>query len=695
LIVVAGAAVYSNTLGAPFTYDDYPNIANNAAIRTLWPTVAMRGTSRPVASYSFALNFAIHGQRVGGYHVVNLAIHLAGGLCLYGIARRSFVRVGGRFADWSTALALAIALLWVVHPLQTQAVTYIVQRMESLMGLMYLATLYFFIRAQESKHPRGWLAASVLVCALGMGCKEAMVSAPLIVLWYDRAFVARSWPELFRSRGLYYAGLAATWAVLAGSMMQSKVDYEEAGVGRVAGLTPWTYLLSQSEVIVHYLRLCIWPRGQVFDYLWPVSHSVFEVLPSALAVVGLLAATAWCLVRHPKLSFLGGWFFFILAPTSSIVPIKHLAFEHRMYLSLAAVAVVFVLLLHYGVGWLNLPPVSSRRVFAIAIAVIVLALGVTAYARNRVYRSEIALWSDNTAKMPTSSAAWANLGTSYFRAKNYTEARRCLEKALRLDPQSATTNAGYAGVLIQIGDYKSARQYLSIALQINPNGPTALTNLGHLLLDTGHYEEAIEYYQRVLQLEPDEYRCRTSLAAALIGSGRLDEAIDQCQLVLAIQPNSAEAHVNLATALAALGNKNEALQHAQAAVRFQPDHADARATLANLLAPIDPPAAHGHMDEALRLSPRSAMINLGMGNLLAPEDPAAAIPYFQVAIEVRPDFAEAHFNLANAWVALGQPQNAIGHLKEATRIKPDWEAAQKNLQILRRSLKGQQAGADS
>ena len=339
-IITIGIVSYSNTFQVPFLLDDSARIVHNTKISTLIPTVASLETNRPVVDFTFALNYAMHGLDLWGYHAVNLAIHLAASLCLYGIVRRALLRVTGNFTDNAEVLGLAIAMIWVAHPLQTPAVTYINQRYESLMGLAYLVALYTFIRSFDSHRSGLWRIASVAICAIGMGCKEAMISAPLVILWYDRAFVARSWSGLFQARRWYYAALGATWGVLAWSMLHFTGESTGGGMGSVAGVTPWTYLLSQSGVIVHYLSLAIWPQGQCFWDKWPVAQSIADVWPQGLAVVGLLGGTIWAMFRAPKIGFLGGWFFLILAPTSSVVPIRDLMFEHRMYSIEGAVACV-------------------------------------------------------------------------------------------------------------------------------------------------------------------------------------------------------------------------------------------------------------------------------------------------------------------------------------------------------------------
>ena len=211
-------------------------------------------------------------------------------------------------------MALVVAGIWTLHPLQTQAVTYTVQRYESMMGLFYLVALYCAIRSDSSARPSWWAAASVVSCLLAMGCKEVAVSAPLAILLYDRAFLAGSFGEAWRRRRRMYLGLAGTWLAFLALFMASASRSKWAGYGLPVSATE--YALSQFGVILHYLRLSFWPYPQVLDYDWPIARTLDQILPGMVVVGALLAATVWALVRRPAWGVVGAWFFLILAPWS-------------------------------------------------------------------------------------------------------------------------------------------------------------------------------------------------------------------------------------------------------------------------------------------------------------------------------------------------------------------------------------------
>ena len=342
ILAAAALAVYARSFGVPFLFDDLLAIPENPAIRSLSGSFSTSSETalagRPLTSFTFALNHAAGGLAVGGYHAVNLAIHLLCAGLVWGVTRRllSSPRVRADDAVAADGLALAAALLWTVHPLATETVVYVVQRTESLMALCLFATLYAFLRAVSSTRPGPWLLASVAACALGMGCKQVMVVAPLVVWSADALFVTGSFGASLRKRAPYYAGLAATWAVL-GVLLAGGEVARATGLDRELGVTPLQYLWTLSRAILHYLRLAAWPTPLVLHYDWTAARSLRDAWPTVALVGALFAATAVGVWRRIPAAFAGAVFFLVLAPTSSLVPIPtELVAERRMYVPLAA-----------------------------------------------------------------------------------------------------------------------------------------------------------------------------------------------------------------------------------------------------------------------------------------------------------------------------------------------------------------------
>ena len=754
-ILAAGAiAAYSGTFSAPLLFDDIYAIVHNPTIRhwstAFWPPGYTTATGRPILNLSLAVNYAISGTAVWSYHALNLAIHVLAGLTLFGIVRQALrlrsgqalrlrsgqalrLRSGQALARRTGAEASLIgfgaALLWTLHPLQTESVTYIVQRAESLMGLFYLLTLYCFIRGIDAERadasgPRAgraswvWFTLSTVACLLGMGTKEVMVSAPLIVLLYDRTFVAGSFREAWRRRWGLHVALAATWLPLAG--LVAGAGWNRNGMsGFDVGITPWAYWLTQFEAVARYLWLSVWPHPLVFDYGTFWARLSTEVVLDALVVLGLAVAVLVALWRRPKLGFLGAWFFAILAPTSIMPGRTQMIVEHRMYLPLAAVIVAGVAGLHTVMRTVrdhgqqdhgpqdhgprdhgpqdhgprdhgqqdHGPRDNGKRTtdngtadhgttdwlpcglwscgqwscgpvvgspVVFVVLLLALGLGLLTARRNEDYRSELSIWSDTLAKQPDNARAHTNLGVTWSRMP---------------------------------GQLNQAIAQYEVALRLEPDSAEAHNDLGEALSKLpGRLNDAIVHYEEALRLQPDFAEAHTNLGAALsMVPGRLNESVSQHQEALRLQPDSAEAHNNLGLALAQMpGRLDDAVAQFEEALRLEPDKVEAHYNLA--LARSKMPGrlndAIAQYEEALRLKPdyAEAHNNLGLAWSQMPGRLDDAIAQYEEALRRKPDFAEAHYNLGNAWIQTpGRLNDAVAQYQEALRLKPDFVQAHNNL----------------
>jgi tetratricopeptide (TPR) repeat protein len=566
-VVLAAFAAYHNSFSGPFIFDDKPVILENSTIRHLWsallpPPGGMTVSGRPMLNLSLAINYALGGTDVGTYHALNLAIHVLAGLALLGIVRRTLLRpaLRERFGAAALPLALAVAVLWIVHPLQTQAVTYVVQRAESLMGLFYLLTLYCFVRSVDQGRSVFWPLAAVACCLLGMATKEVMVSAPLMVLLYDRTFGAGSFREACRQRWRLYLGLAATWLLL-GYLVFSTGGNRGGTAGFNVGVSWWAYALTQFEAVAHYLRLSFWPHPLVFEYGTFWVQRAGEVAPAAIIVVLLVAGTVIALWRWPAIGFLGAWFFAMLAPTSLVPGTLQMIVEYRMYLSLAAVIVPIVLGLYLLAG----------RKSAVVFLALAAGLGWATARRNEDYRSAVAIWADTTAKRPDNPIAHNNLGNALREDGRLTEAMAHYQEALRLksDYPEAHNNLGIA--LEKMRQTPEAMAEYETALRLKPDYPEAHNNLGVALAGQRRLPEAIAHFEAALQLNPDYAGAHNSLGIALASQGRLPEAIAHFEAAVRLKPDYPEAQNNLGIALMnSPGRLSEAMVHFEAALRLKP-----------------------------------------------------------------------------------------------------------------------------
>ena len=582
MMVFVTLLAYYNSFSVPLLLDDFPSVQDNPTIRHLWPiwrtlspSVASFVGGRPIMNLSLAINYALGGTGVWGYHALNLAIHILAGLTLFGIVRRTFARPGlrERFAASGEWIALAVALLWTVHPLQTEAVTYISQRCESLMGLFYLLTLYGFIRGVEGSgsagaSPSKWFCLSVAACFLGMASKEVMVTAPLMVLLYDRTFVSGSFREAWNRHWRLYLGLASSWLLLGWLM----AGLHNRGAGYGLGISWWGYVLAECRAVVQYLRLAIWPNRLVFDYGFHVPmKNVVAVAPFALILVILAIGVLFTLKRHPPIGFVGAWFFVILAPTSSVVPIVGSPIaEHRMYLPLAAVVTMAVLA---GYAWIGRR--SLRMFFVVAFVLVLVTI-----QRNQDYQSELSIWQDTVQKDPRNARAHYSLGSALFQAGGAEEAIGHYQQALQIQPDYVAAHNSLGVALMQQGRLQEAISHYEQALCLRPDYAEAHNDLGIALMRQGRLQEAVGQYEQALRLRPDYAEAHNDLGNALFRLGKVQEAISQYELALQIRPDYAEAHNNLGNALFRLGKVQDAIGQYEQALRIKPDYTQAQRNLA-------------------------------------------------------------------------------------------------------------------
>jgi tetratricopeptide (TPR) repeat protein len=600
LLVVAIAAAYANSFHGPFIYDDQNSVVSNPSIRHLWSTQALRAppealttVGRPVANLSLAVNYAIGGLDVWGYHAVNLAIHVLAALVLFGLLRRTLLlpALAERFGRAATPLALTIALLWALHPLQTESVTYVVQRTESIFGLFYLLTLYCLVRGVGSVRSGAWHTASAAACGLGMASKEAMISAPLVALLYDSIFISGSFKEALRRRRGLYLSLAGTWAIL-GALVYLPIGRSAwngpshgvadailapflifrggtEGSGSSVAVPVWAYARAQLCCIIHYLRLVFWPMPLVLDYGQEALSKTADIIPCAAAVGLLLAATGVGLARRRGWGFLGAWFFAILAPSSSFIPLMgEIEAEHRMYLPLAAVLCLIVLGAYAALRPLR-SPVSWALVLAAAGA-----LGWRTHQRNAAYSSVLAIWRDTVKNCPSNFRAHSDYGTELI-ATDLDAAVIEIDRAIELNPRYAKAYSNRGTADVKKGLYDAAIGDFNKAIELNPGFAAAYNNRGTVYSKKGLYDTAVKDFNKAIELNPGLAEAYSNRSAALNRQGLYDAVIQGSRNALDLSPDLPEAFVNRSVADLGKGLYREAIQECDKAIALNARYAPA------------------------------------------------------------------------------------------------------------------------
>lgn len=646
LLLAAAALTYANSLANPFLFDDLPAIVGNADIRQIWPPVWLDSSfhgslsSRPLVMLSLALNYTVNGVDPFSFRLVNLVLHLGCGLLLYAVMLlllRSSAQQA-RYGTHAPALAFTCALLWLLHPLQSQCINYVIQRSEILMTLCCLATLYATQRSLIDKP--WWSILAVLACMLGMTSKESMAGVPLLVPLCDRAMSGNI--QVWRHRFGLYISLAATWLLLFWLLADRP---HRTTIGFDQGISAWTYAINQCQAIVGYLRLYFWPNPLVFDYGYPNSDlTLFAIWPQALVLLALLGGSAWLLYRHPAAGFAAATFFVLLAPTSSFIPIiNEVAAERRMYLPLAALiglscCAIYTVCAH------------NKRYLQIAVSTAfcaALALGLTTAERNRDYQSSISIWRTAVAAVPDNPRAQVNLAVE----------------------------------LMAAGDLDGAQTHYMQALELAPHHADAHNNLGIVLTRRGKWNQALDHYRQAIQFKPGFFEAHNNLGIALAHQQRWQEAQDHYRQAIQFKPAYAKAHNNLGMALVATQHVEEAIAHFRQAIQAAPEYARPHNQLGLLLEDLgDLDGALFHYQHATKLAPDFAEAHNNLGIVLEMRGQRQkAIEHYLRAIAIEPDNFFAHYNLGLAYQSAGASEQAIEYFHRAVALDSTSVEARQNL----------------
>jgi tetratricopeptide (TPR) repeat protein len=560
-LAVLVAAAFINGLWAPFTFDDMGVLIEDvethsfeSAWRSQW--------SRRVPLLTFAANYVLHQKTPWGYRIVNIAIHALAGLAFYGLAAE--LLRGRNVPEWLSARrqewAALMAAIWVAHPLQTESVTYIVQRIESLGGLFILLTLWAVARSTRSMRPRWWSAMAVISGWFAFQSKETSFPLPMLALTMDWAFLSGNWRETFRRRWLPHGCLmAGAFLLIIWSGAFDKTPAVSAGFG-MANLTPWQYLRSQPAVILRYIEVAFLPVTLCFDYKWPVATSPIEIYGLGAVILAMVGTSLYWLWRRPPLGWTAFAFFLALAPTSSIVPIKDLAVEHRMYLPLGSLVALAVIAGGSTVRWLTgqlsaMPPRMAIRWFSVAVAASVVAtLATLTHFRNRDYNDPIILWTKALARNPANDRARSYVVDHLIIAGRIGEAIEILKDMIARNPKNSQAHNLLGAMRLRQGDPAEAARLMDRALELEPSNLKALFNRGGVYHKQKELDEAAACFREAVKINPRYDEAWSALGIVLEEAGSDREAIDCYRRALALDPQLIVVPVRLGDLLATSGD---------------------------------------------------------------------------------------------------------------------------------------------
>lgn len=552
LFVCVGILIYSNTFHNSFHLDDFNSIITNESIRDIasvgniwkfWPT-------RFITYLSFAVNFHFHQFDVLGYHIGNLIIHICCAFLVWQMVLLTFrlpVMKNEKISKNSNAIAFFAGLIFLTHPLQTQGVTYIVQRAVSMVSLFYLGSLCLYIKSVLSLYEgdnssvRGFYCSGVILAAVAaMFTKEIAVTFPLMILLYQKCFLKAEKDKI----SIPLVLLFVLFLIIPLTMLATESInflYLRRLAEDTVNISPARYLFTQFRVILTYIRLLFVPMNQNLDYDYPVAKTLFEV-PVLIGFFSLIAIGSITLMMFKKyrlISFGVFWVFLTVLPESIIIPINDVIFEHRLYLPMAGYSVFLVSLLFYVFKSNN-----RRLVYAILI-VLVMGYSTLTYKRNFIWKDEISLWSDVISKSPKKARGYINRGLAYQMAGRFDSAMVDYEKVLELDPFHAGTYSNLGMIYLAKGDVDSSINRFNQALRINPALPGIYYNRGYAYQLKGDIHRSLADYNKAIELDPyyvDAYNNRGNL---YLNSGNISQAIADYEKALEINPNYAPARYNI------------------------------------------------------------------------------------------------------------------------------------------------------
>lgn len=664
-IIVLTAAVYSNTLSAPFHFDDYINIVENPVVKKIpsyfdsplkegaKAAVDMFFKSRYMGYLSFAVNYKLHDQSTFGYHAFNTFVHMSTALLVYWIIVLTFKTPRmAPAADNQSALALITALIFAAHPLNTQAVTYIVQRLASMCTMFALLSFALYVKFRLMDETKGALrifvyASSVISMAAAMFTKEIAFTVPFMIAVYE--FMFFNGPKA--RRAYYVIPLMMTMVIVPLNLYITLRDYAASAGGSVqwmtrlqSTLTRYEYFLTETRVAATYLRLLILPVNQNLDYDYAVSKTLTDsaVIRSILLHITIAASGVWMLIKSGRFPLLRIsafgilWFYSTASVESSVMPIEDVIFEHRAYMPGIGMLVA-IMFAAYAV--VRDKTVAVKKAALAVIAAIILIFAVAAYLRNNVWRTEFSLWEDVVNKSPGKARPHLYLANVHMKRGEIEKAEQLYKKAVEIDPLSEQAHINLGVVYENSGDFGNAETHYQKAAALVMDKYAVLERLGGLYIKTGEYDKATEYIGMSLKEKPDNPYALTMLCRAYRYIKNFNKAVDYCASALSIAPDNADANIELGLVYYDKGDFDNAAASFSSAVRLAPGDA-------------------------------MALNNLG-ASFFALKQYDKAISYYKKAAAADPEYYTAYFNLGEAYLRIKQPSKAIEYLEIYLAKDPD------------------------
>ena len=587
LIAMAVILVYASTLTSPFVFDDEHTIKDNIYIRleniSLNNILAAAFDSphprRPVSNIGFALNYYFHDNNVVGYHATNVIVHLITAFLFYFLLKATLTTPAFKLKPRIISLiALLSTLIWAIHPVQTQSVSYIVQRMNSQAVMFFLLSMLLYVGFRQTP---GRLKSGLLLCGsiasgiLALGSKEIAATLPFFILLYEWFFfqdLDSGFPKKFFPAIVIAAVLSG--AVSLYYLEGNPVERLLAGYAH-RDFSPVQRLMTEARVIIFYVSLLLFPHpGRLnLDHDFAVSNSLLDppsTLGSLILIAALMIAAVLLARRQRLLSFSIIWFLGNLVIESSIIGLE-LIFEHRVYLPS-----MFIIAAVVGTAVTRLKP---RGLVVGVIILVGVVCSVWTYQRNLVWADPELFWKDCIRKSPDKPRPFNNLGIVLARKGQYDAAADAFLEAIQRNPKTAKPHYNLASVLVLMDRLDEAVEQLKITLARAPANHLAHNNLALIYMRQERLREAEMLLRAAIRIKPDYESAYSNLGVLMRRQGKLDEAIALFEKAIDLYPAYAEAHNNLGYALKMKGDIRKAIEHFERALELSPDYDLARKNL--------------------------------------------------------------------------------------------------------------------
>ncbi len=591
LILLVGILSYSNTLHGPFVFDDAYFILDRkeihleslspASLTKLGQTLLEKGrdNGRPVSTFSFALNYYFGGLNTFGYHLVNLLIHLTTAILVYLFLKLtlSLPSLEERYRQHVQEIALLSSLLFVAHPIQTQAVSYIFQRVAVMATLFFLLALYCYGKARLAggKKRKAFFAGTALAALLAFGSKENAITLPFFIALYEYYFWQRLELGQNKKKWLYtILGLFLVAVLLGLIYTQFDPMHWLNKKYQIRAFTPGQRMLTQLRVVVYYISLLFYPLPSRLnlDYNFPLSYSLLNPPTTLIClglILGLIISSIYLAKKRPLISFALLWFWGNLVMESSFLPLE-MVYEHRLYLPSVGFFLLFSILLVKGVDKFKTDARVMAGIKAGLLLAMLVPLSIMTYQRNKVWQDKLTLYEDAISKSPGKARLHYNMGNTYANRNLLAEAIAQYQRSLEIKPGFKRAHNNLGTIYLQQGKYEQAIAEFLEEIKLNPNNAAAYYNLGNTYREQGLLAEAAAQYQRSLEIDPGFVSAHYNLGITYSIKKLFQLAEQEYLAVLKLKPGHAKAHKKLGGIYLNTGNSAKAVSHFEKSLALAP-----------------------------------------------------------------------------------------------------------------------------